>query len=268
MMHKSRGFTLIELSIVLVIIGLIVGGVLVGQDLIAAATIRSQISQIEEYHTAVNTFRSKYAAIPGDLTAAKATQFGFVTRAGTAGRGDGNKLVQGMYYAGPTAGLPQTQTGEPAFFWRDLSAAGLIEGGFTTATDAAPGAAVTDPSTYIPKAAIAGNYVYVFSYAGLQYFEIARVNQINTNGSVNSAATDSFGLKVIQAYQMDAKIDNGSPISGNLTASYPWGGVVAASTNAAASSTSTCYETTTNNYSISTNGGNGINCAISIKVQW
>jgi prepilin-type N-terminal cleavage/methylation domain-containing protein len=53
-MHKSAtGFTLIEMSIVLVIIGLIVGGVLVGQDLIRAAYIRAQITQIEKFNTAV-----------------------------------------------------------------------------------------------------------------------------------------------------------------------------------------------------------------------
>ena len=50
----KSGFTLVELSIVLVIIGLIIGGVVVGRDLIDAATIRAQISQIEKYNTAVN----------------------------------------------------------------------------------------------------------------------------------------------------------------------------------------------------------------------
>ena len=45
--RSNRGFTLIEMSIVLVIIGLVVGGVLVGQDLIRAAYERAQISQIE-----------------------------------------------------------------------------------------------------------------------------------------------------------------------------------------------------------------------------
>lgn len=54
-MRFVRGFTLIELSIVLVIIGLIVGGVLVGKDLIIASEVRSQIGQIEKYNTAVHT---------------------------------------------------------------------------------------------------------------------------------------------------------------------------------------------------------------------
>ena len=53
----EEGFTLLELSIVLVIIGLIVGGVLVGQDMIKGAQIRATVAQLEKYNTAVNTFR-------------------------------------------------------------------------------------------------------------------------------------------------------------------------------------------------------------------
>ena len=64
---KTRsGFTLIELSIVLVIIGLLVGGVLVGKDLIEAASLRKQGSQIQEIVASVNTFRLKYNCVPGD----------------------------------------------------------------------------------------------------------------------------------------------------------------------------------------------------------
>ena len=63
----QSGFTLIELSIVLVIIGLLVGGVLEGQDLIKAAQIRSTISQFEQFDAAVNTFRTKYNNLPGDV---------------------------------------------------------------------------------------------------------------------------------------------------------------------------------------------------------
>jgi prepilin-type N-terminal cleavage/methylation domain-containing protein len=55
-MRKS-GFTLIELSIVLVVIALVVGGVLIGRDLIEAAKIRSQINQLSKFTTLANTFR-------------------------------------------------------------------------------------------------------------------------------------------------------------------------------------------------------------------
>jgi len=79
-----KGFTLIELSIVLVIIGLIVGGVLVGRDLIAAAKLRKDISTMEQLNTAVNTFRNKYNCLPGDCANATTFLSGAVN-----GNGDG-----------------------------------------------------------------------------------------------------------------------------------------------------------------------------------
>ncbi len=68
-----HGFTLIEISIVLVIIGLIVGGILVGRDLIRLAELRADISAVNKFDAAANTFRLKYNCIPGDC--ANATQF-------------------------------------------------------------------------------------------------------------------------------------------------------------------------------------------------
>lgn len=112
---KKHGFTLIELSIVLVIIGLIVGGVLVGRDLIHHAKLRKVISQVEQYKTAANTFRLKYNGLPGDLN--NATIF----FSGSA-NGDGDKLIE---YAG--AG----NTGEYLRAWQQLGLAGLISGTYT-----------------------------------------------------------------------------------------------------------------------------------------
>lgn len=64
--EKNYGFTLVELSIVLVIIGLIVGGVLVGRDLIRATEIKDVYEEKERIITAINTFRLKYNCLPGD----------------------------------------------------------------------------------------------------------------------------------------------------------------------------------------------------------
>src|SRR3954466_4808654 len=94
--RRIQGFTLIELSIVLVIIGLIIGSVLVGQDLIEAATIRATVSQLEKYKTAVGTFRTKYNALPGDIKSSEATGFGFYARGGGMGDGDGNGAIEGF----------------------------------------------------------------------------------------------------------------------------------------------------------------------------
>src|SRR5665213_3372659 len=91
--QNRQGFTLIELSIVLVIIGLIVGGILVGRDMIEAAKVRATVSQYEKFITAANTFKLKYGDLPGDLTTAEATALGFAPlsrpNSGTAIPGDG-----------------------------------------------------------------------------------------------------------------------------------------------------------------------------------
>jgi prepilin-type N-terminal cleavage/methylation domain-containing protein len=66
--HEANGFTLVEIAIVLVVIGLLVGAILVGRDLIHAAELRSVLSDVEKFKTAANTFRLKYNCLPGDCT--------------------------------------------------------------------------------------------------------------------------------------------------------------------------------------------------------
>jgi prepilin-type N-terminal cleavage/methylation domain-containing protein len=110
---RHAGFTLIELSIVLVVIGLIVGGILVGQDLIEAAQIRSTGKQIEQLNTAVMTFRSKYNCLPGDCDHASQLFPGAVD-----GNGDGD--IYG------TSGGRQNGGPENFGFFQHLISADLI----------------------------------------------------------------------------------------------------------------------------------------------
>lgn len=125
----NDGFTLIELSIVLVIIGLIVGGVLAGRELIYTATLNKQISQIEQFNTATNTFRSKYNCLPGDCT--NASNLGFTAGIGgsygTNGNGDGLVCSGPANYPCQTAyGIAAQQQSENTNFWHHQWQAGLL----------------------------------------------------------------------------------------------------------------------------------------------
>jgi prepilin-type N-terminal cleavage/methylation domain-containing protein len=308
--NESAGFTLIEMSIVLVIIGLIVGGVLVGQDLIRAAYIRAQISQIEKFNTAVNTFYGKYQALPGDMGASTVATYGFSTATHNAanpapsGRGDGNGIIDGNVgglettTVGNLAGTTSMVTpgGETGVFWVDLSspvAGNLIEGGFAAATEATqPNVSNTQLPQYLPVAKLGGgNYVYVVEINGFNYFGIANVLDFNSeDGTIENTA----GMTVSQAYNIDKKIDDGFPTTGNvvtmltydngvgwamggwfgvgdtyISSGSVFGGVVATPGNA--SGPTTCFDAATigsdPTYSMEQNGGAGLNCALMIRMQ-
>lgn len=218
----KSGFTLIELSIVLVIIGLIIGGVVVGQDLISTAAVRAQISQIEKYNAAVNTFRGKYGYLPGDIPDPAANQYGFAARGSVAGEGDGNGIIQGKNGFGF-----DLVRGETIMVWVDLSAAGLIDGDFTLGSETAspPLALGGAVGSYFPTGRIGNNnYVYVWSGGwpvfnsdsdGYNYFALANVMGISQIG-----VEATTGLTVNQAYSIDSKIDDGLPQTGNVIALY------------------------------------------------
>lgn len=216
--QHNLGFSLVELSIVLVIIGLIVGGVLVGQDMIRAAEIRSTIAQVEKYNTAVNTFRDKYANIPGDMLSTDATRFGFTARGGAAtNRGDGDRLLEA-----PGSGLLLgTETG---LFWRDLSQVALIDNGFVTLTDAGTGLgnggtaiALAAMDQFLPQANIGqGHYITVHSAGGRNYFQLSRVTAVSNAGvyTLENAMTPQT------AFNIDDKLDDGNPTNGSVVATW------------------------------------------------
>jgi len=216
--NKKSGFTLIELSIVLVIIGLIVGGVLVGQDLIKASEIRATVGQVEKYNSAVNTFRTKYNGLPGDLPQTVAGAFGLLqlTYGTTLGFGDGNGLIEG----GSTGGL--IPLGETLVFWRHLSDANLVDGqlGVTgnsliaTGTGATTGAVTTINQSVPDSRTTPTNSFIVYANGGLNYYQLLPLTGINTN----AYTAGTTGMTPIQGFNMDNKLDDGKPATGIVQA--------------------------------------------------
>src|SRR6266540_2430652 len=92
MNRQQRGFTLIEIAIVLVIIGLLLGGVLKGQELITSARVRNLISMQDGIKAAYFGFLDRYRALPGDYAQAVANINGVTggTACGVGGTGNGN----------------------------------------------------------------------------------------------------------------------------------------------------------------------------------
>ncbi len=301
-MRNEMGFTLIELSIVLVIIGLIVGGILTGQDLIDSAAQRAQIAQIEKYNTAVRTFQNKFGYLPGDIPDPIASNFGFPPRGTLAGQGDGNGIIEAEGSCS-TSGNPNGYTngcGELAMLWVDLSTAGLIDAGIAASVAGYPSPTThgnatltSNPSVYqwIPSAKLQpqSNFVYLFSHNGTNYFAVSSVTSFTW--MVHSTANP--GLTVQQAYNIDSKIDDGLPQSGSVTTCYTnyeaggfhYGWVWAAgglnvgwpgtqgcnvSTTAAAYVPTNCYDNNgtggTQKYSLTQNA-NVQNCALSFRFQ-
>jgi prepilin-type N-terminal cleavage/methylation domain-containing protein len=259
----ESGFTLIELSIVLVIIGLIVSGVLVGQDLIRAAGIRATVAQVEKFNSAINTFRVRFGEIPGDMLYSTASSFGFPTlaRTGASGLGDGNGLLEGGA-TGSTA-----MAGENLLFWADLSTQSgsldsqLIQGkyvgdsGTAVAGVGVSGTGTTALRSYIPEAAIKrGNYFAAISLNSVNFYVLSYFSSTTVSmggGASPVTMATGVGLSPMDAYNIDQKMDDGRPNGG---------GVVAMGTATAFTSTTSTLGLI--NYSVTTTAGTTGYCAV------
>ncbi|HQT25173.1 MAG TPA: type II secretion system protein [Burkholderiales bacterium] len=135
-MQKQSGFTLVEIAIVLVIIGLILAAVLKGQEMITQGKIKGAINDFNAVMTAYNGYQDRYRAIPGDDPNASArwTTAGFTPTGATVGNG----IVDGNY--NDSAAAPS----EANFFWMELRLAN-----FYTGSTASASAGLTQPENAV-----------------------------------------------------------------------------------------------------------------------
>ena len=123
-MRKQDGFTLIEIAIVLVIIGLLLGGVLKGQELITSARVRNLISQQDGVKAAFFGFLDRYRAYPGDYSQAIAN----IPGCAACAQGNNNGQIKSV--------LGGDAIDEQIAVWEHLSRAGFINGSYTYAAGA------------------------------------------------------------------------------------------------------------------------------------
>jgi len=208
---KEAGFTLVELAIVMIIIGLLIGGILKGQELINNARVASTIAQVKGITAATNTFRDQFRAIPGDMPNAQATaRLPNCAAAPCTGPGNGDTQVgaPGSASVGPVAG-------ENLTFWAHLNAADMLTG-----VDGSPTVAWGQA---LPAADIGGGFVPGFENAaggtigGVAGSNGRGGNYIMLRSTPNAAAADGFRTIIpTQAFRMDSKLDDGSPTTGSV----------------------------------------------------
>ena len=188
-MRKQQGFTLIEIAIVLVIIGLLLGGVLKGQELITAAKVRNLASQLDGVKVAYLGFQDRFRVLPGDMTTAAALAAIPGAPSGCTG--------------GTACGNGQITTDEVYVAWNQLSRAGFITGSYNgTIADAAPSAANNPTNPFGGWLQIINDSIYDDALEPAQAVAL----NIKTGGLIPSGVIA----------ELDRKVDDGAPLTGQF----------------------------------------------------
>jgi prepilin-type N-terminal cleavage/methylation domain-containing protein len=231
MNKKAAGFSLIELSIVLVILGLLTGGILAGKSLIRAAETRSVITEQDRYRTAVHAFRDKYFFLPGDMPNATAfwpagdatsTNIGYGTSCVAGTTNDSSKTCNGD----GNGWLDQSHSGtsqEGLILWNHLALAGLIEGRYYYNNS------VVVLGKHVPASKLGGGAGWNTCYTSTGNYGRGANNMFAFGGIGWGSTACSMGLGVLtpeEAWNIDTKLDDGQGGTGYMTAEdgYPnWG---------------------------------------------
>ena len=192
--HRQGGFTLIEIVIVLVILGLLMGGVIKGQELITSARVRSLTALMDGVKAAFYGFQDRYRGLPGDYMAADKL---LRCPGGTCLKGNGDGVIERT--AVPLAG---SDPNEATLLWTHLTSSGLLNGNYAmTAGETVP----TDANTPKNPFNIYMQVVYDGRYA-----------------DKNTPAANRHNLKlgalvpVEIAAEVDRKADDSNGVSGSF----------------------------------------------------
>ncbi len=126
---KQKGFTLVEIAIVLVIVGLLIGGVLKGQEMITNAKLKRIESDNAGIAAAMFSYQDRYLLLPGDDNGADARFDVYIGGTAANINGDGTGTIDGAWDSSVTATLTAAGALESEKFFAHLRAAGLIPGG-------------------------------------------------------------------------------------------------------------------------------------------
>lgn len=199
--NRRKGFTLVELSIVIIIIGLLIASVVSGEALIKQAMLDSVIFEVQQYRISVNAFRERFGYNPGDLP--NASLFWPTCAGGNAAICDGNG--NGLMDWGGAIGSGNS---EDRTFWEQLSLSGLISAKLTYTGTLQLGVSV-------PESKLGSQYGY---WARTGYINVGGDNVSFVLGSQRGAFLNNGSMVPLDAFNIDNKMDDGKPGSGIFSA--------------------------------------------------
>ncbi|MER2519272.1 MAG: prepilin-type N-terminal cleavage/methylation domain-containing protein [Bdellovibrionales bacterium] len=199
--NRQNGFTLVELSIVLVIIGLIIGGVLTGQQIIQNARVTNALNTVQAYQAQFQTYVQNYGALPGDDANAPSR---FPNAVPTTPVGNGDGVLNGTFDSA-------TASDEARLLWADLRAAGLIKNQITTGNSTA----IQPPNPF--------NGIYGFQNGAF-------------SGAFTTAVLCLNNVPLSAGQAIDSRLDDGSSNTGNVQSMASTGTVGEATTGTVATS--------------------------------
>lgn len=212
MRTQQSGFTLVEIAIVLVIIGLLLGGVLKGQELINSAKSKAIISDFRNTATMIAAYQDRFRALPGDDPSAQSHLGTSAAQASSASSQTvGNGLIDGDFNS-------TSATSESVILWQHLRLANLASGDAST-----PPSGTTELAAWRPKNSEGGTIGVQSAkpvsgtWGGRQF-----ICQENVSGRI--------------AQQVDTTMDDGNPSGGSVRFGTWSSGVLTPVANAGASS--------------------------------
>lgn len=226
----TGGFTLLEISMVLIIIGLLAGSILMGRDLIEIATIRKTYGQVEEFKTATMAFFGKYDCYPGDCHADKADELGLEPRSGDPGHGNGDGVMTGCSTSVSNGAIIDNSHDHPGcetlLYWRDLLEAGLIGSVSAVATDnGVLDMTAEEVPQYFPGSAMGKSTYFALYHSnaddenGRNRFALGKIQGTSGTGIYNVRNA----LTYFQVLQFDRKFDDGIAMQGTVRVlDFPW----------------------------------------------
>lgn len=208
---RQAGFTLVELAIVMIIIGLLIGGILKGQELITNARVTASVNQAKGVDAALSTFFDQYAGMPGDILT-PTTRIPGCGAALCAKAGNGNGRIGGnAAEVDPT--LAPTGGSEGAASFVQLAAAGIL-GGADASLGAYAAGAVPDFKMGGGKLALG----YSNGTGANTRLGLTQGHYVTTVANPTSALNAVGLITPKNAANIDRKLDDGLPNVGSVRA--------------------------------------------------